>query len=297
MSAGYVSLNDYFKARYNTRVQKITLSLPFSCPHIASGGCVYCLDGSIPAGNSIAVPLEEQLEQGIKRGLARYGKETKFMAYFQTGTNTLAPLDELKKTYDAPLKYGEIIGIDIGTRPDCVDPSTLMLIGSYAGKYREIWVELGLQSSSNDTLKIIKRGHSVQDFDRAAAAVKEAGIKLAAHIIAGFPWEDPKQPVESAKHACRMGADALKIHPLHVIKGTELARLYGTCKFKLLSIEEYVSVVADIIGSVPENTVIMRFTAEAEKEKLIAPEYCVPEYKNKIKMMVEEELNKRKAKG
>jgi radical SAM protein (TIGR01212 family) len=247
----------------------------------------------LPGGNSISVPLEEQLEQGITRGVARYGKGTKFLAYFQTGTNTNAPLDELKKIYDAPLKYPEIIGIDIGTRPDCVDPSVLMLISSYSGKYGEIWVELGLQSSSNDTLKIINRGHTVQEFDKAAAAVKEAGLKLAVHIIAGFPWEEPGQPVESAKHACKMGADALKIHPLHIIKGTRLAEKYETDRFKLFSLEEYVNVVADIIGKIPRDTVIMRFTAETAKDRLIAPEYCVSEYKSRIKEMVIKELEKR----
>jgi len=288
----YLSLNQYYRGKYNRRVQRITLSLDFTCPNIdgtkGTGGCAYCHDGSIPAGRSREAPVEEQLKRGIEAGKKRYGDGVLFTAYFQANSNTYAGTDELKKLYSAPLAFKEIIGISIGTRPDCVGDEVLELIGSFKEKYREIWLEFGLQSSNDRTLKRINRGHSAGDFADAVKRAKAKGIKTAAHIIIGFPWETPADYINTARFAALAGVDGVKIHPFHIIRGTRLAAEHEKEGFRLLPLEEYVSALKGIIGVFPEGTVIMRFTAEAPPGMLIAPDYCTPEYKNVIKEMVSE---------
>lgn len=146
----YLSLNNYFKKKYFNRVQKITVSLPLTCPNIDGtkglGGCIYCFNGSIPPGNRREEPLFEQIKNGIKKGKKKYGANTKFIIYFQTNTNTYDKYENLKNYYDEALKFTEVIGIDIGTRVDCIDDKILELINSYTEKLSEVWIEYGLQS-------------------------------------------------------------------------------------------------------------------------------------------------------
>jgi len=283
----YRSLNNYFKKKYSNRVQKITVSLPLTCPNIdgtkGSGGCIYCFNGSIPPGNSRQIPLSEQINNGIQRGKKKYGLNTKFIIYYQTNSNTYDKYENLKNYYDEALKFSDVIGIDIGTRSDCIDEKILDLINSYTEKLPEVWIEYGLQSANDETLKKINRGHSVEDFVNAVLKTKKTKIKTIAHIIIGFPWETKNDFLKTAKLCADLKIDGIKIHPLYIMKETKLAANYEKEKFKLLELDEYIKILSEIIGLLPENTIIMRFTAEGDKNFLLAPEYCKPEYKNIIK--------------
>ncbi len=293
----YLSLNHYFREKYKKRVQKITVSLPFTCPNrdgkISKGGCTYCYKGSMPPKNSTDIPLEKQIEEGIFRGKRKFGKDTLFMVYFQTYSNTYAGIDELKSRYDMALKYADVIGIDVGTRPDCVSEETLDLLKSYSNKLQEVWIEYGLQSANDETLKRINRGHNAVDFINAVKRTKKKGLKVTAHMIVGFPWENHDDFIKTAELISSLPADGIKIHPLYIMEATKLGEEYKNNKFKLLTVEEYTSILADIVEMLPEDMVIMRFTAEGEDKGLLAPEYCKPQYKNSIKEMLIEELRKR----
>jgi len=288
----YYSLNDYFTQKYLTRIQKLTISLPFTCPH---GRCSYCYDGSKPPHNDIFLPLARQIENGIAYGRKRYGKNTKFIAYFQSYSNTNKPFDELKKYYDEIFNYNDVIGMSIGTRPDCIDDEKLSLIDSYVDKNIDVWLELGLQSANDETLIRINRGHTVNQFVDAFEKVKRTRIKTVIHIIIGLPGEEKKDFHKTAKLAAVLHPFGIKIHPLYVVDKTNLGEKYKSSPFKILDLEEYVQNLADVMEILPADTIIMRFTAEAPRDLLIAPEYCSSQYKNKIKELLMQEFIKRES--
>jgi radical SAM protein (TIGR01212 family) len=290
MPLPYLSLNEYFKNKYKTRVQKITISLPFACPH---EGCSYCWQGSMPPGNSVDIPLKKQLENGILKGKKKYGEDTKFFAYFQSYTNTNDTPENLKKLFDEALNYHDIIGISAGTRPDTAPDEVLRLLDSYADSGIEPWIEFGLQSASDATLKKINRGHTVKQFVDAAGAASKTRLKILAHVIIGFPWETKDDFMRTISLVSSLNIHGIKIHPLYIVEGTKLGDEYKKDGFKMLAIEDYVKALADIIEMLPKDMVIMRFTAEGHPDRLLAPDYCRPAYKVKIKEMLVEEMFRR----
>jgi len=294
----YYSLKDYFLDKYGTRVQKITVALPFTCPNIdgtkGTGGCIYCYAGSIPPNLSPAKPLRQQIEEGILRYKRRFkNKPVKFVIYYQSYTNTYGDIGYLKEIYDTALEFDEVVGIDVGTRPDCAPEEVLDLLASYAEKNLEVWVEYGLQSANFESLKRINRKHGVSDFVDAVLRTKRRPLKVTAHIIVGLPWETEEDFYETAKLVAALPVDGLKIHPLYIMEHTKLGEMYKRGEFEPLPLEKYVKIAADIIEMMPPNMVIMRFTAEGHDDKLLAPEYCKPMWKLKVKNMVEEELLRR----
>lgn len=292
----YNSLREYYSGKYRERVQKITVSLPFTCPHInedGSGGCTYCHKGSIPYLNDPQLPMAKQIATGITAAQKRYGLDTKYIIYFQTHTNTNAPLETLKKIYDEAFNHANVIGIDIGTRPDCAGGDVLDLLQTYCDSGYEVWLEFGLQSANNLTLKAVNRGHTVEDFIDAVRRAGKTGIKITAHMIVGLPGETKKDYMESARLIASLGIHAIKIHPLHVMKGTLLADTYKKKPFEILHIDDYIGVLADIIEILPSEMIVMRYTSEAIESRLLAPNYCKPEYKAIIKRMLTAEFNKR----
>lgn len=191
----YYQFSEYLKNKFGKKVYKITLDAGFSCPNrdgtISSGGCIFCDDGgSFSRAHSNALSIEKQVEQGIHNLSTRF-KAQKFMSYFQAYSNTYKPVDELKKIYDASLCSSDVVGISIGTRPDCVDEQKLDLIASYTEKY-ETWIEYGLQSMHDKTLKFINRGHDYQTFVKAFEQTKKRNIKTGVHVILGLPGETKK---------------------------------------------------------------------------------------------------------
>lgn len=293
----YYSLKDYFLEKYGKRVQKITVALPFTCPNIdgtkGRGGCIYCYAGSIPPNLSPTEPLKKQIENAILRYKKRFKKNVLFTVYYQSYSNTYGDLEYLKSVYDIALEFDEVVGIDVGTRPDCVPEEVLDLLASYTDKGLEIWVEYGLQSANFESLKKINRGHGVSDFVDAVLRTKRRPLKVTAHIIVGLPWETEDDFYETAKMVAALPIDGIKIHPLYIMEHTPLGEMYKRGEFEPLPLDRYVKIAADIIEMMPQNMIVMRFTAEGHEDKLLAPEYCKPSWKNRVRQMVEEELIRR----
>jgi len=222
--------------------------------------------------------------------LSRRYKAKKYIAYFQSFTNTYAPLDTLKSLYEEALAIDDVIGLSIGTRPDCVDEPVLKLIGSYA-KSHLIWIEYGLQSIHDKSLALINRGHDFQCFKDAVDATLNRGIKICAHVILGLPEETRSHMIETATTIAKMGIDGIKLHLLYVIKGTKLEKLYQQGTYKCLEQQEYVNLVCDFLERIPGDVIIQRLTGDPHPEELAAPQWSVK--KAQTLSLIKETLEKR----
>ena len=287
----------YAKERFGRRVQKIPVALPLTCPNIdgtkGRGGCIYCYRGSRPSHLSSREDLRKQISEGIKRARERYGDKVGFFIYYQSYTNTYASLEYLKEVYDTALEFDGVVGIDVGTRPDCAPDEVLELLSSYLDLGLEVWVEFGLQTANFETLKRINRQHGVSDLVDAVRRAKGYGLKVCVHTIVGLPGESREDFLETAKLLAALSVDGIKIHPIYVMKHTRLAKIYEKGEFKPLSLEEYAKYAADMLEVIPEDTVVHRLTAEAERDKLLAPDYCVYEKKLSVINAIELELLER----
>jgi radical SAM protein (TIGR01212 family) len=270
----YYKFSDYLKKRFGCRVHKITVDAGFSCPNIdgtlSKNGCIFCDNYSFsPPVRTKNIPLTKQIEEGIEYGKRRY-KAEKFIVYFQPYSNTYAPVDILKERYDVAKNFPDIVGISIGTRPDCIDEEKLSLIQGYTERY-EVWIEYGLQSIHDRTLKLINRNHTYIDFLKAVERTKGRNIKICAHIIIGLPGETKEDILETAKECGRLKLDGIKIHPLYIVKGTALEKMFNSGKYQPLGFDRYIEIAAEFIGYLPPETVIHRFTADCPEEVLVGP--------------------------
>ncbi len=274
----YYDLNTYFKNRYGHRVHKISLDAGFTCPNrdgkIATDGCIYCnTTGSGTNALSKGLSIKKQIENGKIAIIKRY-KAKKFIAYFQSFTNTYAPLEKLKDLYESVLEIEDIIGLSIGTRPDCISTPLLDLLQAYAKNYL-IWLEYGMQTIHNKTLAQIKRGHNFECFERAVDATKNRGISICTHVILGLPNERPEDMLETAKKIAKMSIDGIKLHLLYVIKGTQLETLYRSGAYTCLTQKTYVDLLGEFIELLPDNIVIQRLTADPHPKELVAPAWSM----------------------
>ena len=273
----YYDLKSYWQNRFGCRVQKLPIDAGFTCPNrdgrAGQGGCIYCDSrGSMLRQAGDLPSVGEQ----IRRGKAFYrenAKAEKFIAYFQTFTNTYGPLEKLQDLYDEALAEEDVIGLAIGTRPDCLPDATLALIRSYAGRC-DLWLEFGLQSIHDRTLMAINRGH-----DRAAFldAVKRTGgspIQICTHIIVGLPGESREDMMETARVIAGLPIQGIKIHALLALRGTTLGQRYERGEISLMSREEYVATVCDILEILPPEVVIQRLTADGYREIFLGPEWA-----------------------
>ena len=270
----YRSFNRYLREIFGCRVQKIPLDAGFTCPNrdgkVGFGGCIYC--GSRGSGTGAyknRIPLGEQIRAGIEGGKRRFG-ECKFIAYFQAFTNTYALLERLKSLYDEALRHQEIVGLSIGTRPDCAPDEVLDLLEEYARRCH-LWVEYGLQSAHDHTLELINRGHNVAQFVDSVERTKGRGINICAHTILGLPGETKEEMMATADLVASLELEGIKIHSLYVLKETKLAEMYQRGEFRLLELDEYVSLVCDFLERLPPDMVIQRLTGEAPRDLLVAP--------------------------
>jgi radical SAM protein (TIGR01212 family) len=275
-------------------VQKVTIDAGFTCPNrdgrVGWGGCIYCdARGSGAFGIERRLSVKAQVEIGMRRLKERYNAP-KFIAYFQAFTNTYAPVEVLKKLYDEALQFDDVIGLAIGTRPDCVPEPVLQLIESYSRRY-QVWVEYGLQSIHDQTLALINRGHTYADFVDAVERTKGRGILICAHVIIGLPDESEAEIMETAKGVASLGLDAIKIHSLYVVEGTPLAKLYRLGKFKTLDLDEYVDVVCDFLEYLPPQMIIQRLVGEGSRDTLVAPLWTLK--KDAILEALDRELERR----
>lgn len=278
MPALYRDLNTYFRHRFGCRVQKISVDAGLTCPNrdgtLATGGCIYCnARGSGTGASGRGLSLAEQIARS-KRTLARRYKAKKFLVYFQSFTNTYAPVATLRKLYDEALADRDVLGLSIGTRPDCVDEAVLTLLEEYA-RHRLMWVEYGLQSIHDATLRRINRGHDFAAFERAVAATRGRGIRMCAHVILGLPGETRRHMLDTARSVAAMGIDGIKIHLLYVVRGTPLARLYSEGQYRCLEQDAYVQLVCDFLERLPPDMVIQRLTGDPHREELVAPAWSL----------------------
>jgi len=278
MKKRYSDLNTYFRSRFGCRVQKITIDAGLSCPNrdgtASTGGCIYCnARGSGTGAFSRGLSITEQLVRG-KQTLARRYKAAKFMAYFQSYTNTYAPIDTLKRLYDEALSVADVVGLSIGTRPDCVAEPVLDLLQDYAQKYL-VWIEYGLQSARDATLVLINRGHDVQCFRDAVNRTLNRQIKVCAHVILGLPGEKRSDMLHTADTIAAAGIDGLKLHLLYVIKGTRLETLYHQGGYRCLEQQEYVDLVCDFLERIPRHMIIQRLTGDSHPDELVAPQWSL----------------------
>ena len=274
----YHDLNTYFRNLYGERVHKITLDSGLTCPNrdgkISFGGCIYCNAQGSGTGNfSRGLSIRDQIESVRKPLTLRY-KANKFMAYFQSFTNTYGPLDYLKSIYEEALACDNIIGLSIGTRPDCVDEPILSLLQALAENHL-IWMEYGLQSVHDKTLTRINRGHDVACFVRAVNATRNRNIKICAHVILGLPGEEKKDMLDAAKLIGELGLDGVKLHLLYVVRNTPLESLYTSGGYNCLTRKEYVEIVCDFLEQLPPDMVIHRLTGDPHPAELVAPAWAM----------------------
>lgn len=271
----YNQYSAYLKNKFGVKVYKITLDAGFSCPNrdgtISRGGCIFCDEGgSFSQAHSNLLSIEEQIQEGIKTLRTRF-KAQKFMSYFQAYSNTYKPVKELEKIYASALCSDEIVGISIGTRPDCIDDDKLNLIAGFKEDYYT-WIEYGLQSIHDKTLKKINRGHDFDCFLRAYDKTKEKGINVCVHVIFGL-WETHDEIMQTAKKLAELGVDGVKIHMLCALENTKLAELYSRREIDFMSEDEYVQTVCDFLEYLPAHTTIHRLAGNGLKKNLIAPRW------------------------
>ena len=274
----YYDLNTYFRERFGCRVQKISVDAGLTCPNrdgtIGRGGCIYCNQkGSGTGAYARGVSVSQQIRAG-KAVLSRRYRAKKFIAYFQSFTNTYAPVDTLARLYDEALAVKDVVGLSIGTRPDCVDESVLSLLESYT-KDRLVWIEYGLQSIHDDTLCRIQRGHDFRCFTDAVAQTRGRGIQICTHLILGLPGEDRNRIRQTARAVAALGINGVKLHLLYIVKGTPLERLYRQGRYTCLQQHDYVSLVCDVLERLPADMVIHRLTGDPHREELVAPRWSL----------------------
>ncbi|MDD6666160.1 MAG: TIGR01212 family radical SAM protein [Eubacterium coprostanoligenes] len=269
----YTTLNNYLKERFGEKVYKIALNGGFTCPNrdgtIDTRGCIFCSKGgSGDFAESPDLTITEQIENGKKR-LEKKIKNGKYIAYFQAFTNTYAPVERLRTIYEEAINHPDIVALSIGTRPDCLGDDVLALLDEL-NKIKPIFVELGLQTINEDTAKYIRRGYTLEVYDKAVADLHKIGINVVTHIILGLPNESKEDMLNSVKYACKV-TDGIKLQLLHILKGTDLAKDYEQGKFEVLTLEQYTEIIKECIQIIPENVVIHRLTGDGAKKDLIAP--------------------------
>lgn len=274
----YYSYGRYLKTKFRWRVFKVAIDAGFDCPNrdgtIGYGGCVYCSNASF--SSNCRVPrrsLVQQIEDGMRFYRERLDGE-KFIVYFQSYTNTHGPLDRLRRLYDEALGMPDVVGLAIGTRPDCVPDPVLDLLAEYAGR-THFCLELGLQSSYDVTLRRLNRRHTFAQFVDAVQRAQARGLRICVHLILGLPGESRWMMLQTADRLARLGVDEVKLHHLYVAKDTALERLYQRSGIRVLSLREYVGLVCDFLERLPGRVVVQRLTGEVAESYVAAPHWGV----------------------
>lgn len=276
MKKNYYSYNQYLRQTFGERVQRLSLDAGFSCPNLdgtlSSKGCSFCNNKAFSYYVSRPTSLANQIEKSILFARKRY-KAKKFIAYFQSFTSTYADLETLRKRYAIIKKYPDIVGICLSTRPDFVDKEKLKLLNKFSVSYK-VYIEYGLQTAHDKTLKKINRNHTFAAFENALSlTLGWKNIHPAAHIILGLPGETEAEMLATGKILAKMPLWGLKIHCLHVLRGTALFSQYKKKKVKLFSKKEYLKILIKFIRLIPKNLVILRLISDADPGQLIAPKW------------------------
>ncbi|MFI3260582.1 MAG: TIGR01212 family radical SAM protein [bacterium] len=272
----YHTLNYFLKNKFNSKIIKIPIDAGFKCPNKDIGGCIYCKDYSaaniIKQNDNLIEQFTETKEIMIKKW-----PNSKFIAYFQAGTNTFDTVDNLRKIFEPFLDLENVVGLSIATRPDSITKECL----DYLKELNErtfLTIELGLQSQKDDTLKIINRGHTKEDFTNCVKELQKRDIFTVAHIINGLPFETKEDMLSTASYLNELNIDAIKIHMLFITKDTNLEKLYIKENFNILTKEQYIDIVCDQLEIFNENIVIERITGDPVKEELITPTWLLKKF-------------------
>ena len=265
-------LSDHYRETFGCKVYKLSLNGGFSCPNrdgtLGTGGCIFCT-GSGEFAEGGPEPIALQLERAKQRVSAK-NKNGKYIAYFQAFTNTYAPVERLRQLYYQAIAPEDIVGLVIGTRPDCLGSEVVGLLAEVNRK-KPVSVELGLQTIHEETARYLRRGYEAGVYFDAVWRLKAAGIEVVTHIILGLPGETPEMMVETTRAAVQAGTDGVKFHLLHVLRGTDLEKEYSSGKVRCLTMEEYGGILKQCIAVLPEETVVHRITGDGAKKDLIAP--------------------------
>ena len=279
-----MALSDYVNtfgqdllSRYGERVHKLAINAGMTCPNRdgskGQGGCTFCNNVSF-SPNAKKEPLVwEQIEAG-RQVIAKRTRAKKFIAYFQAYTNTYADVEYLSVLYKQALAEPDVVGLSIGTRPDCVPDEVLDLLASFQADGHEVWLELGLQSIFDKTLERVNRGHGFTEYRQAVRAARLRGLPVCTHLIVGMPGEGRDEALASLEQVIELGVDGLKLHPLHVVKGTALANEWRRGEYSPMSYYEYINIAADMIERTPPEVIYHRVTGTAAEDILLAPEWC-----------------------
>ena len=270
----YTTLNEHYRAKFGCKVYKLSIDGGFTCPNrdgtAGVGGCIFCsAAGSGDFAEGVGVSIAAQLEKAKARVSAK-NKDGKYIAYFQSFTNTYAPVDVLREKYTAAIAPVDIVGLAIGTRPDCLPGETIALLAEI-NRVKPVSVELGLQTIHEASACYIRRGYVNQAYFDAVRRLKAANIEVVTHIILGLPWETAEMAAETTRQAVAAGTDGVKFHLLHVLRGTDLEADYLAGKFRCLTLEEYAHWLFCCLREVPSRIVVHRITGDGAKRDLVAP--------------------------
>ncbi len=291
----YRKFSPYLKNLFGCRVYKISLDAGLSCPNrdgsLSTQGCIFCdpSGGSGRKAGSRPESISGQISSGIE-GLRRKYKADKFIAYFQTFTNTYGPLEKLKKLYEEAVKHSDVIGLSIATRPDCLNKDILDMIEGYSEKYFT-WIELGVQSVHKKSLEYMNRGHGLSETKDALLSLRNRCINVCAHFILGLPGESLEDMAETARTISELGIQAAKLHMLYVARNSQLETEYRKGKVPLLSRKQYVQAAVHFLEHLSPDVIIQRLVSEAHTDLLIAPEWL--KNKSDVIQEIEKELEAR----
>lgn len=270
----YHSLDYALKKTFGQKVYKIALDGGMTCPNrdgtLGFNGCIFCSNGG---SGDFAAPIRQSITEQIELGkqtVSKKIKDGKYIAYFQSYTNTYAPVNYLEQIFTQAISYPDIVALSIATRPDCLSPEIIALL-KQLNHIKPVWVELGLQTIHDDTAKKIQRGYLLSCFEEAQKALKAAGLTVIVHVILGLPTETKPMMLETVRYLGNLGIDGIKLQLLHILKGTQLAVMYAQQPFPVFSMEEYIDLVLDCISILPPEIVIHRITGDGPKKLLTAP--------------------------
>ncbi|QLY79710.1 TIGR01212 family radical SAM protein [Clostridium intestinale] len=277
----YLSLNHFLREKFGEKIFKISLDAGFSCPNrdgkISKGGCLFCSErGSGDFAGDRNFSIENQFVD-IKNMMANKWKSGKYIAYFQAYTNTYAPIDILKEKYDEALKQKDVVGLAIATRPDCLSEEVLDLLEEINKKVY-VWIELGFQTVSDETAKLINRGYTLDVFEKALEDLRKRNIDVVVHTIFGLPKENKENMLNTIRYLADKDIQGIKFHLLHLMKDTPMVKLYEKGMIEFLSKEDYIDLICQSICMLPQNVVVHRLTGDSPRELLIGPMWSLKKW-------------------
>ena len=281
----YLSFNDAMRARFGTKVYRLSLQSGCTCPNrdgtIGTGGCTFCSEGGSGDFAAPLLPIDEQIEEARKRVDAKISSsiapaDRRYIAYFQSYTNTYGDPERLRRVYSEALQHPQIVALDLGTRPDCLPPEMIAMLRDLRSEYdKPVWIELGLQTIHEKTAGRINRGYKLEVFEDAYRRLKDEGFEVIVHVILGLPGESREDMLETVRYLSLLtpALDGIKLQLLHILKGTELAREYEADPFPLFTLDSYCDLVVDCLKLLPPQTVVHRLTGDGPKRLLIEPQW------------------------